>query len=426
MAYRRRDEKPAGVAAGATVAVMRAPARRTIGLLLRIGADPADTVEVRSRKALLVAVALMVLPASVIWGAIYWAAGEPAAAFLPWAYTAGSVLSLAAFHLTRDYRVLRWAQLLLILWIPVLLGIALGGLAVSGVVIIWSLLAPLGAVMFDSPRNAWPWFIAFAVLLVATTPLAAWVRLEPAALPDQVVLVFLVLNVGVVSLIAFVLVATFAHQRADAQERADRLLLNILPPEIAELLKSQPSQIAEQFEDVSVLFADVVDFTPLSAGMTAAEVVGLLDRLFTDFDVLVDKYGVEKIKTIGDAYMVAAGVPRRRPDHARVLAELALEMRAAVARYQRDDGKPLALRIGINSGPVVAGVIGRRKFVYDLWGDAVNTASRMESHGTPGEIQLGEATYELVKDDFVCKPRGLVDIKGKGRMATWYLMAART
>jgi adenylate cyclase len=404
---------------------MRGLAQRTIRLLYSIGADPADPVEVRSRKALLVAVALMVLPASIIWGAIYWVAGEQAVAFLPWAYAIASVLSLAAFHATRDYRLLRWAQLLLVLWTPALVGIAFGGLAASGVVIIWSLLAPLGAVMFDRPRRAWLWFLAFAALLVATTPLATIARPEPADLPDQLLLTFLVLNIGVVSLIAFVLVATFARQRADAQDRADRLLLNILPPEIAELLKSDPSQIAEQFDEVSVLFADVVDFTPLSARLTAAEVVGLLDGLFTAFDELVDRFGVEKIKTIGDAYMVAAGVPRRRPDHARVLAELALAMRDVAARHRRADGQTLALRIGINSGPVVAGVIGRRKFVYDLWGDAVNTASRMESHGTPGEIQVGEATFELLKDDFVLEPRGLVEVKGKGRIPTWYLVGAR-
>jgi class 3 adenylate cyclase len=151
--------------------------------------------------------------------------------------------------------------------------------------------------------------------------------------------------------------------------------------------------------------------------------VSLLDRLFTDFDGLVDRYGVEKIKTIGDAYMVASGVPRRRADHAHILASMALEMRDLVATHSRDDGRALELRIGINSGPVVAGVIGRRKFIYDLWGDAVNTASRMESHGTPGQIQIGKATYELLKDDFVCEPRGLVEMKGKGAIQTWYLLA---
>jgi guanylate cyclase len=201
--------------------------------------------------------------------------------------------------------------------------------------------------------------------------------------------------------------------------------LNILPGSIAERLKDSPQTIADQFPAASVLFADVVDFTPRSDGLTAAEVVGLLDRLFGEFDTLAERYGLEKIKTIGDAYMVASGVPDPRPDHARVLALLALDMAAAT----RSDGPvgdlDLVLRIGINSGPVVAGVIGRKRFLYDLWGDAVNTASRMESQGTPDRIQITRATYELIKDEFDCEYRGTVPVKGKGDMETWYLIGRR-
>ena len=404
---------------------MREFGRQAIAFIARIGADPADPVDLRLRKALLVTVALMVLPASVIWGALYWVAGERTAALLPWSYLVGSLLSLAAFHLTRSFALLRRAQLLLILAVPCVLAIELGGLAASGGVILWSLLAPLGAVTFDSPRRAWRWFVAFLVLLAAVTPLSALVGPEPAMLPEGLLLSFLFMNVGAVSLIAFVLLATFARQREDAQQKADGLLLNILPPEIAELLKADSRQIAEQFDGASVLFADVVDFTPLSARMSAPDVVGLLDRLFTDFDGLVDRYGLEKIKTIGDAYMVASGVPRRRPDHAQALAAMALEMLELVTTHRRDDGAAIELRIGINSGPVVAGVIGRRKFIYDLWGDAVNTASRMESHGTAGQVQIAEGAYELLKDEFVCEPRGLVEVKGKGAIRTWYLVGPK-
>ncbi len=404
---------------------MRSFGLRMIRFVSGIGAVAGDSVELRLRKALLVTVALMVLPAAAIWGALYWVAGERVAALLPWAYLGGSLASLGAFGLTGSYALLRRAQLLLILGIPFLLTLSLGGLAASGGAILWSLLAALGAVTFDSPRRAWRWFLAFAVALAATTPLAALIRPVAATLPETLLLAFLAMNIGAVSLIAFVLLAVFARQREDAQQKADGLLLNILPAEIAELLKADSRQIAEQFDDASILFADVVDFTPLSARMSPSEVVGLLDRLFTDFDELVDRYDLEKIKTIGDAYMVASGVPRRRPDHARILAEMALEMRDVVANHSRDDGRALELRIGINSGPVVAGVIGRRKFIYDLWGDAVNTASRMESHGAAGQIQIGEATYELLKDDFVCEPRGPVEIKGKGIIQTWYLIGAR-
>jgi guanylate cyclase len=404
---------------------MRGPFRRSIAFVSAVGADPVDPGELRLRKALLVAVALMVLPAGVVWGALYWVAGERGAALLPWGYVLGSLSSLAAFQLTRSFTLLRRSQLLLILVVPFLLCVALGGFTASSGAVLWSLLAPLGAVTFAGPRRAWRWFVAYAILLAIAEPVAGLVRPAGGSLPNAFVVGFEALNIGAVSVVAFVLLVAFARQREDAQAKADGLLLNILPPEIAELLKADSRQIAEQFDEASVLFADVVDFTPLSARLSAHEVVGLLDRLFTDFDALTDRYGLEKIKTIGDAYMVASGVPRRRPDHAQVLAAMALEMLDLAATHQRDDGAAIELRIGINSGPVVAGVIGRRKFIYDLWGDAVNTASRMESHGAAGQVQIAEGAYELLKDDFVCEPRGLVEVKGKGTIRTWYLVGPK-
>ena len=222
------------------------------------------------------------------------------------------------------------------------------------------------------------------------------------------------------------LLVTFARGREAAQQRAESLLLNILPSEIAERLQIDSSSIAEHFDEASILFADVVDFTPLSSRLDAREVVRLLDRLFTSFDELVDRYEVEKIKTIGDCYMVAAGVPRPRTDHADALASLALEMRECASSCMPDGSEPdLRLRIGISSGPVVAGVIGRRRFLYDLWGDTVNMASRMESHGAPDAIQITRSTWELVRDDFVTEPLGLVDVKGKGEVETWRLVGSR-
>jgi adenylate cyclase len=395
--------------------------RRWIGLVSAVGADAADPAQLRLRKALLVSVALLVLPAGLLWGALYWIAGEPGAALLPWAYVAGSVVSLVAFQVTRSFALFRGAELLLILVVPFVLAVALGGFTPSSGVVLWSVLAPLGAIAFDGPRRAWPWFAAYLILVAISEPLAGLVRPAGGSLSGAFVVAFQALNIGAVSIVAFILLVAFARQREDAQEKADGLLLNILPPEIAELLKADSRQIAEQFDEASVLFADVVDFTPLSARMSAHDVVGLLDRLFTDFDELTDRYRLEKIKTIGDAYMVASGVPRRRADHATVLATMALEMLELATRHQRDDGAAIELRIGLNSGPVVAGVIGRRKFIYDLWGDVVNTASRMESHGTAGQIQIAEGAYELLKDDFVCDLRGYVEVKGKGAIETWYL-----
>jgi adenylate cyclase len=394
--------------------------------ILAIGADPNDTVDARFRKRLLVGVALLILPIGFVWGCLYWAIGEHAVALTPWGYVAGSAISIAVFARTRNFAFLRTAQLLLILVAPALGMIMLGGLHESSSVILWSLLAPLGAVAFGRPSRAWPWFAAFVATFVLALALSEVVTPDEADLPNAFTLTFDVLNIVVVSSVAMLLLVTFARGRDSAQERVEALLLNVLPAEIAQRLQSDPNSIADHFDDASILFADVVDFTPLSGRLDAREVVGLLDRLFTSFDELVDRYDVEKIKTIGDCYMVAAGVPRRRPDHAQALAGLALEMRECAKSCLTDGPETdLRLRIGISSGPVVAGVIGRRRFLYDLWGDTVNMASRMESHGTPDAIQITRTTFELLQDDFVTEPIGLVDVKGKGEVETWRLVGPR-
>ena len=390
---------------------------------LGIGADPADSSDERFRKRLLVGTALVILPAGLVWGYLYWVVGEHEVALTPWGYVLGSTISLVVFARTRSFAFLRTAQLLLILVAPALGMIMLGGLDESSSVILWSLLAPLGAVAFDRPSRAWPWFAAFVATIVIALVLSEVVRPDGADLPEGFVQTFDVLNIVVVSAVAMMLLVTFARGRDTAQARVEALLLNVLPAEVAERLQSDPGSIADHFDEASILFADVVDFTPLSSRLDARDVVDLLDRLFTTFDDLVDRYEVEKIKTIGDAYMVAAGVPRKRADHAQALAGLALEMReCAHTCLQEPDAHDLRLRIGISSGPVVAGVIGRRRFLYDLWGDTVNMASRMESHGAPDVIQMTRSTWELVRDDFVTEPSGFVDVKGKGDVETWRLI----
>jgi guanylate cyclase len=400
--------------------------RRRLEPLLEIGADPADSSDERFRRRLLVGIALLILPIGFVWGCVYFAMGEPVVALTPWAYVAGSVVSIVVFARTRNFAFLRTAQLLLILIAPALGVITLGSLDESSAVIVWSFLAPLGAVAFDRPSRAWPWFGAFVVTIVLSILLAERVRPDAADLPDAFVRTFDVLNIVAVSFVAMILLVTFASGRDAAQARVDALLLNVLPEEVAQRLQSDPQSIADHFENASILFADVVDFTPLSSRLDAREVVGLLDRLFTSFDELVDRYDVEKIKTIGDCYMVAAGVPTHRPDHAQALARLALEMRECAKTCLPDErDRNLRLRIGISSGPVVAGVIGRRRFLYDLWGDTVNMASRMESHGTPDEIQITRSTWELLRDDFETDPIGLVEVKGKGEVETWRLVAER-
>jgi PAS domain S-box-containing protein len=206
------------------------------------------------------------------------------------------------------------------------------------------------------------------------------------------------------------------------QEQSEKLLLNILPKPIAERLKAEQSTIADSFADVSVLFADIVGFTELSARMSPTELVKRLNVIFSHFDQLAENYGVEKIKTIGDAYMVVGGLPMPRDDHAEAIAQMALGMQAKIAKLCADTGEKLAIRVGINSGPVVAGVIGVSKFTYDLWGDTVNVAARMEATGFAGRIQVTDVTYELLKDKYLCEKRGVIQVKGKGNMMTYWLL----
>ncbi len=204
-------------------------------------------------------------------------------------------------------------------------------------------------------------------------------------------------------------------------ERSESLLHNILPKAIANRLKDEKKTIADAFAQASVLFCDIVGFTTYSSGSPPEKVVSMLNDIFSRFDDLAEKHGLEKIKTIGDAYMVAAGIPKERPDHAQAIADMALDMLETVKRFNATTGSTLQVRIGINSGPVVAGVIGKKKFIYDLWGDTVNTASRMESFGVPGEIQVTEATAALLGTNYVTEKRGTVDVKGKGPIVVYLL-----
>ena len=399
--------------------------------LARIGADPRDDEELRQKKALLVLIAILILPVSVVWGSLYLALGS-SVGIIPFVYFAVSLGSLVIFARTRRFHSFLVTQLLDILLTTTAGQMLVGGFLPSGGVALWGILAPLGALVFLEVRQAVRWFVTFLIVFLLTG-LAGEVLFSDADLPVWFTSTMLALNVIGTGVVAFTLLAVFADQRNAAltalraeQERSEALLLNILPRPIAERLKAATQTIADHFDAASILFADVVDFTPLSQSLQPAEVVGILDRLFSHFDALVERHGLEKVKTIGDCYMAAAGVPDPRPDHARTAALLALEMRDVVATSAVAGRSGLELRIGINSGPVVAGVIGTKRFLYDLWGDAVNTASRMESQGTPGEIQITRETYELLKGEFVCTRRGTILVKGKGQMETWYLVGPRS
>jgi class 3 adenylate cyclase len=206
------------------------------------------------------------------------------------------------------------------------------------------------------------------------------------------------------------------------KEKSESLLLNILPKAIVEELKQKPSATPKQFEEASFLFSDIARFTPATSSMTPADVVDLLNQVFSVFDQIAERHGVEKIRTIGDSYFMASGLPVERDDHAEAIAEMALDMQQAIASFHWPDGEPLRLRVGINTGgPIVAAVIGIKKFAYDVWGNPVNIASRMESQGEPGKIQVTEATYERLKDKYELEKRGAIAVKGKGEMITYWL-----
>ncbi|MGH2896827.1 MAG: adenylate/guanylate cyclase domain-containing protein [Solirubrobacteraceae bacterium] len=410
---------------------IRAAAARVTSRLNHVGADPHDNEELAARKALLVLISVLILPVAAVWGALYLAFGSPVGV-VPLVYFGILLGAIAMFSRTRDFSWLLRVGQVDILLAPTLSMIPLGGFLNSGGVGLWGILAPLAALVFSDAASAGRWYVAYLVVFLGSGIAGGAIGPIWSPLPGWFTSAMLAMNIAVGGTIVFTLLAVFASQRRDAlaalrqeQAKAENLLLNILPRSIVDRLKVQTQRIADQFESASILFADVVDFTPWSETLPAAEVVGYLDHLFSHFDELAERYGLEKIKTIGDCYMVAAGVPTPRPDHARALALMGLDMLEAMRSAAEVAHLGLELRVGINSGPVVAGVIGRKRFLYDLWGDAVNTASRMESHGTPGRIQITRATYELLADEFDFEPRGTIVVKGKGEVEAWYLLRPR-
>lgn len=407
--------------------------------LLAIGRDPADTEETRLRKSVLVLSSVLMAGMASVWVLTYAILGLWESAAIPFAYQLASAASIGVFARTRRFIVFRRSQLLMSLVFPFVLQWSLGGFENGSAVCLWGLTSPLGALLFVGARQSIPWFAAFAGLVAASAALDSTIAASPPDVPQGVVTAFFALNLLGVAATTYALLQYFVRERERAaaelarqhaaleleQERSERLLLNVLPEPVAERLKEREEVIADEFAEATVLFADLVGFTELAERMPADELVSLLDRVFARWDVLAAERGVEKIKTIGDAYMAAAGVPVPRPDHAEAIASLALAMAADVEGSADVLGAPLAVRIGIDTGPVVAGVIGRSKFIYDLWGDTVNTASRMESHGVPGSIQVTARARQHLLPGFELSRRGTIDVKGKGQMDCYLLLGAR-
>jgi adenylate cyclase len=396
-----------------------------------VGSLPTDPPEKQLRKSALVLASLLITVLSFVWVGTYAALELWRSALIPIAYQVASIAGLGYFARTKRFDVYRASQLLLILVLPFLLQWSLGGFVESGAVALWAFVAPLGALVFSGSRQAVGWFAAFAALVVVSALIDGLLPEPDPPIPTWLVVTFFALDILGPAVTTFALLEYFVRSRdrahrllAEEQKRSERLLLSIFPRPIAERLKVSQGVIAERSEEVSVLFADITGFTPAAERLPAEEVVVLLNEIFSAFDELVAAHGLEKIKTIGDGYLVAAGIPTPRADHAEATARLALAMRQTLAELPAAAG--LSLRVGIDSGPVVAGVIGRSKFGYDLWGDTVNTASRMQSHAPAGAIQVTERTYGRLAEGFALERRPGVSVKGKGEMTTYLLLAERT
>jgi adenylate cyclase len=394
------------------------------GFLLSFGSHPDEENDRRGRRRIFVGALWFSLPFLMVFsiaGAVR--EGRIWVAVVLWSIAAVNLTVLLAIKVyPRSYESIIQAAFFANVVGSATITIFEGGLIPSGVNNAWGLVSVLGAIVAVGIRSALFWFGAWIVTLVSTAVLPRWIEpLYPGPVSTETV-VFSFIGLTV---LIFAVMIYFVRQRDRFQKQSDDLLHNILPDEIADQLKQEQGMIADYYPSASVLFADVVDFTPLSSSLAPKELVGLLDEVFKDLDRLVSGAGLEKIKTIGDEYMVAAGVPVERTDHAEAICGLALDIHRLMSTKQYR-GQRLVFRIGINSGPVVAGIIGEDKFTYDLWGDTVNTASRMETHGVGGATQISPSTHSMIADLFVCERRGSIEVKGKGPIDTWLLIDRKT
>ena len=389
-----------------------------------------------SGDMLVLTTGLMVL-ASVLWLSIYWSMGQQFSVSISLAFQALSAGTIAFYLKTRKLQLFAMIQLGLILFTPFAMQWSIGNFVTASGVSLWGLIAPVGAVTVLGTRQSMPWFFAWLFMTVMAGVFDFMLSSAPVKVDMQTVAVFFVLNFAAISLMIYALLWYFASEKqklraqVDLQheelkiekERSERLLLNVLPPAIAERLKRGESNIAQGHADVTVMFADIVGFTKMTEELAPVETVKILNDVFSMFDEIADKFGVEKIKTIGDAYMAAAGVDTGAQVHyADAVANMALEMLERVRQYRERSGENIELRIGIGTGPVVAGVIGKKKFIYDMWGDTVNVASRMAGDAFAGSIQVDLTTYRRLHSRFKFDAPHEVEIKGKGRMQVHHLL----
>jgi class 3 adenylate cyclase len=409
------------------------------GFISRLGAaaiDPADSEELRLRKTLLMFASGLMNVAAIIWLGIYWWMGLKLPTSIPLGFQVLSALVLVIYLKTRNFDFFRLAQLALFLFFPFIIQWSIGSFVSSSGIALLALLAPVGAMVVYGPRESIPWFFAYVVLTIISGLFDFFLaRGEDYGIPMRTVAVFFVLNFTIISTMVYLLLRYFVQARdrferelakqhellQEEREKSERLLVSILPPHVAERLKSQPGTIADGFADVSVMFADVVDFTRLAEELTPNQVVSFLDDVFTRFDSLTAKYGLDKIKTIGDAYMVVGGLTGDRLNYVDHTADMALEMIALTENDPQLKRLGIQLHIGIATGPAIAGVIGATRFIYDLWGDTVNLSSRLTAEATAGQILVDKITNRRLGHRYSFETPREIPIKGKGATTTYRL-----
>jgi adenylate cyclase len=432
--------------AAATQSEEQTKAARSASVKLRSQLTPDEKL---AGDMLMFSTGLMVF-ASMLWLAVYWSMGQQFSTLIPLVFQLISALTMTLYLKTRKLQLFCLLQLSLFLFTPFVLQWSIGNFVNSSGVSLWALLAPVGAIVILGTRESVPWFIAYIFMTVMSGMIDYTLYWDTKTLDMRTVAVFFVLNFVSISAMVYVLLWYFSREKnklsakVDAQasevlhekELSEQLLLNILPRSIAERLKREGGTIADGHADVSVMFADIVNFTHMSEEMSPAQMVHLLNDIFSEFDKLAEDHRLEKIKTIGDAYMVAGGLPgsadsattglgsgqKDETPHVDAIADLAMEMHAFVSRYHAPNGDQLKLRIGIATGPVVAGVIGRRKFGFDLWGDTVNTASRMCSEAPPMFTQVDTVTHRRLQRRYLFDDAHQIMVKGKGMMEVHNLL----
>lgn len=407
------------------------------------GFNPNDDAELQLKKSLLIFATGLVCTGAMLWLFIYWQMGPQFSATAPFLFQLLLAGNLLLYFKTGNFDVFRYSQLALFLFAPFAVQWSIGNFISSSGASLWGLLAPIGALLVFSVRESLAWFVAYLFLTALSGFfdyfLADSVAASLPKVSTRTSVFFFALNFAAISTIVYLLLrysvmakgkAQAALEEAhrllkDEQERSERLLLNILPGPVAERLKREKQTIADGFADVTVMFADIVNFTKVAEGLSPQQVFAMLNRIFSSFDELAEQYGMEKIKTIGDAYMVAGGLNNEQDNYSRAIAELALAMRELLHRDFTINDMHLEVRIGIGTGPVVAGVVGKKKFIYDLWGDTVNLASRITSEGVPGMIQVDETTWRRLRDHFEFHEPQTLYLKGKGNTVVYRLIGRK-